>query len=309
MKQLIAIFLLAISAQVFALDGFQLQTEAQVGGVGVFLDEILSSTNAVAPHVRIAAAPRAGQTLTLSRKQVEAALVRTSDSAFTNCLGADQVRVTRRVRSLDEEALKVLLTTQFQTDFIKDRGDLELRLARVWNEVMVPDEPLTLKIIEMPANGVAPLFVCRFELVTTNETVGTWQVSLIAKVWREVWASRTALRRGALLADADLTRERRDVLMLREPLAEFDVADPGIEIAEYVGANVPLLARSLKTKPAMRRGQSAQAMVLDGVLAISMKVEVLEDGVPGQVIRIRNPQTRRELRGKVQNDQTIVVSL
>jgi flagella basal body P-ring formation protein FlgA len=40
-----------------------------------------------------------------------------------------------------------------------------------------------------------------------------------------------------------------------------------------------------------------------------MKVEVLEDGVPGQVIRIRNPQTRRELRGKVQNEQTVVVSL
>jgi flagella basal body P-ring formation protein FlgA len=40
-----------------------------------------------------------------------------------------------------------------------------------------------------------------------------------------------------------------------------------------------------------------------------MKVDVLEDGATGQVIRIRNPQTRRELRGKVQDEQTILISL
>jgi flagella basal body P-ring formation protein FlgA len=118
-----------------------------------------------------------------------------------------------------------------------------------------------------------------------------------------------ALRRGVSLAEADLVRERRDVLTVRDALADFAVADPSIEISEYVGANVPLLVRSLKIKTAVHRGQSVEAMVIDGALAVSMKVEVLEDGIPGQTIRIRNPQTKREFRGKVQNEQTILVSL
>jgi flagella basal body P-ring formation protein FlgA len=40
-----------------------------------------------------------------------------------------------------------------------------------------------------------------------------------------------------------------------------------------------------------------------------MKVEVLEDGAPGQIIRARNPISRRDVSGKVLNEQTILVTL
>jgi flagella basal body P-ring formation protein FlgA len=51
------------------------------------------------------------------------------------------------------------------------------------------------------------------------------------------------------------------------------------------------------------------AIFQNGALSISFKVEVLEDGQPGQSIRIRNPRTRREFFGKVQNERTITVAL
>jgi flagella basal body P-ring formation protein FlgA len=38
-------------------------------------------------------------------------------------------------------------------------------------------------------------------------------------------------------------------------------------------------------------------------------VEVLEDGSPGQIVRARNEQSLRDIRGKVLNEQTILVSL
>jgi flagella basal body P-ring formation protein FlgA len=49
--------------------------------------------------------------------------------------------------------------------------------------------------------------------------------------------------------------------------------------------------------------------VQDGVLNISMKVEVLEDGAPGQTVRARNVQSRRDLRGRVLDEKTILISL
>jgi flagella basal body P-ring formation protein FlgA len=52
----------------------------------------------------------------------------------------------------------------------------------------------------------------------------------------------------------------------------------------------------------------ADALVQDGTLSITLKVEVLQDGVPGQIIRVRNAQTRRDILGKVLNDQTLIVS-
>jgi flagella basal body P-ring formation protein FlgA len=44
-------------------------------------------------------------------------------------------------------------------------------------------------------------------------------------------------------------------------------------------------------------------------LVISLKVEPLEDGVLGQTVRVRNPINRRELNGKVENEQTILITL
>jgi flagella basal body P-ring formation protein FlgA len=44
-------------------------------------------------------------------------------------------------------------------------------------------------------------------------------------------------------------------------------------------------------------------------MMITLKVEVLEEGVTGQMVRVRNLQSRRELRGKVEDEQTIAIPL
>ena len=53
------------------------------------------------------------------------------------------MRVSRRVRQLDEAELTALLTAALQREYVKDLGELELRLSSPWTAVTVPDEPLT----------------------------------------------------------------------------------------------------------------------------------------------------------------------
>ncbi len=309
MKSLKLALYLGFVSQGIAGNSYDLQPIAHVNGDGIFLDDVVASTNCVVPHVRISAPPRLGQVLTLTRSDIEAATVTAIGTSPTNWSGSHQVSIKRRVRILEGDELNRILTAQLQQEVIKQRGELELRIARSWTPVSVPDVPFTLRIIDLPATGVSSLFVCRFELKTASESIGVWQVSLSASLWREVWTSRTPLRRGMSLVDADLVRERRNVITVRDSLADFEGTDPSIEISEYVAPNVPLLTRSLKMRPTVRRGQSVEARVVEGALAISLKVEVLEDGTPGQTIRIRNPQSKRELRGQVQNESIILVIL
>lgn len=70
-----------------------------------------------------------------------------------------------------------------------------------------------------------------------------------------------------------------------------------------------MLNRSVRARPIVQRGQLVEGIYQDGGLSISLKVELLEDGLPGQTIRVRNPKTKRELHGKVQNEQTVVIAL
>jgi flagella basal body P-ring formation protein FlgA len=286
-----------------------LQAEAQVDGAGVTLASLVSGT-VVLPAIRLTNSPAVGQRLILSREQVAAALQAVAPQyATTNWAGAESVRVTRRMRPLEEAEALSLLTTQLQQDMVRDRGELEIRLTRPWAPVSIPDEPLTVRVSDLPTSGIGSTMTLRLELRTARETVGSWQLMVQARIWADVWVAHAPLQRGQSLRDADIAKERRDLLLLRQPLANVSTGDDSVEIGESVTAGQPLLARAIRLRPVVYPGRTADATVLDGGMSITIKVEVLEAGAPGQMVRVRNLKSKREFRGKVQNEQTILVSL
>lgn len=289
---------------------WQLRPAAQVDSTGIHLDQLISNAPLEQAHLRLASAPGPDQSLTFTRAQINALLEKTApDLASTNWSGVTQVKITRRTRPLDEAGIKSLLTETLQKDFVKEKGELELRFTRAWNTVAVVDESLTLRVVDLPSLGVTPNCIVRFELKAGDELLGTWQATVTAKVWRDVWVAGSSIKRGQPVLDADLVKERRDVLALRDALGVLETDKPGLEIAENIPAGGVLTSRSIKQTPVVRRGRIADAVVRDGALLLSMKVEVLEDGVPGQTVRVRNQKTKREFRGTVQNEETIHVSL
>lgn len=289
----------------------QLAPQAEVDSQGIHLDQLLANaTDLSLPRVRVADAPAFGQTVVLTRSQIQAALQKDAPELATNAWsGVDRIRIARRSRPLPESDLKSLLTEAIQRNYVRDQGELELRFTRPWSTIRVPDEPLEIKVVDMPVSGVSANFIARFELRTSRELLGNWQAVMQARVWREVCVAAAPLKRGQMLGANDVTRERRDILGLRDLLLQAPEDFGALEVVDAVPAGNPLTNRSLRARPIMHRGDMVEALVQDGYLTISLKVEVLEEGAPGQTIRVRNPLTRRELRGKVQNEQTILVSI
>jgi flagella basal body P-ring formation protein FlgA len=212
--------------------------------------------------------------------------------------------------TFDEAGVTRLLTAALQEQFIGAAGELDLRLTRPWISLNAPAGQLTLKILDMPNNGVASSFIVRFEIFNADgSSLGNWQYSVQARLWREIWVARSMLKPGELVADADIARERRDVLVLHSPLAEFPEGNDTLEVAESVPAGSPLLSYSVKLHPVIRRGQMANALIQDGALNVMMKVQALEDGTPGQLIRLRNLQSDHDFSGKVLDGKTVLIPL
>lgn len=304
----LALALLPLAGQAASLS---LLPAASVTSDGVFLAQLVSTENGSAlPHLRLTDAPAAGLSLALTRDQVVALLQKSApELVTTNWTGSAQIRVTRRTRQLGESELKELLTDVLQREHVRQRGELELGFTRAWTAVTVPDETFTLKLLDLPASGIGANMILRFELRGARETFGTWSVVTQARVWRDVLVTAALLKRGQPLSEADVVRERRDLLLSREALDALPRVETGLELVENVPAGVPLTARSFRVRPLVFRGQTLEALVQDGALQISTKVEALEDGLPGQFVRVRNPQSRREFRGKVHNETTILVQL
>ena len=171
--------LAALAASAGEPPAWHLRATTQVDAAGIYFDQLVAPASVPIPpgHIRLAPAPSAGQTVTFNRAQINELIQQHApELATTNWTGAAQIKVTRRTRALDEAEIKTFLTTTLQRDFVKEKGELELRFMRPWNPVTVVDEPLTLKVLDLPAAGVTPNFIVRFELVAGMENVGNWQV-------------------------------------------------------------------------------------------------------------------------------------
>jgi flagella basal body P-ring formation protein FlgA len=287
-----------------------LNAEAQTGVEGIYLNQIVSVPAGVSlPALKIGDAPPLGQVVWLTPTEIAARAGQTALGPLPpTWAGAARVQVGRRARQLDEPALIELLTETLQPE-VANQGELELRPASPWKPVTVPDDPLTLKLVDFPANGLWPTFVVRFELAVGAERLGAWQTVVKARLFREVLVAQASLRRGQALSPGDFKRERRDVLQHRDALAELPLDWTGQELAQSLSAGTVLSGRALRLRPVIHRGEVVEAVLIDGSLHISLKVEAMEDGAPGQIVRARNLTTRKELRGKVRDEQTIVVWL
>ncbi|HET7626178.1 MAG TPA: flagellar basal body P-ring formation chaperone FlgA [Verrucomicrobiae bacterium] len=316
LRKSIFVFLALIAGagvSVFA-DGqnsWELRAEAKVDSSGIFLDQVISAVpSAIIPHVRIASAPAFGRTNEFPRARIlEMARKVLPELNGSNCLGAASIRISRRSRMLNSLELTKLLTAELQKNYVKDKGELELSLTRPWNSVPVPDEPFALKVTDIPASGVSPNFVARFELWNNKEHIGNWQVAIQCHVWRDIPIAHSTLSRGESLAGADIILERRDLLLQRDVFMDYPTTDPSLELTETLRPGMPVLNRSVRVRPAIRRGRVVDGIYKDGALSISLKVEAMEDGLPGQTVRVRNPKTKRELYGKVENETTVLISL
>jgi flagellar basal body P-ring formation protein FlgA len=287
-----------------------LATEAKVDSRGIFLRNVVAQTfTQPLPEIRIADAPVFGRFAVYTRAQLNDLLAKAAPELIPVWSGPERIRVVRRSRMLDETEVRQMLTSTLQNEQVRERGELELRFVRPWAPLVVPDEALTLRVLDMPNLGVTPNFIARCELKAGEEIVGVWQINVNAKIWREVWVARTALLRGQPLQNADIGQERRDLLTFKEGLTALPNDLNGYDVAENLSSGSILTARSFKQRPVIKRGKTLDALVQDGPLQILVKVEALEDGLPGQTVRVRNIKSRREFRGKVQNEETVAVNL
>jgi flagella basal body P-ring formation protein FlgA len=98
-----------------------------------------------------------------------------------------------------------------------------------------------------------------------------------------------------------------DVLASRDkpipPSTDLSVYEMNYTILE----GTVLSQRYLRLTPAIHRGDMVTGWLKRGLLEINLRLEALEEGAPGQIIRLKNPNTRKTLRGIVRDEQSIIL--
>jgi flagella basal body P-ring formation protein FlgA len=276
---------------------------------GVFSTDLIQGVPAL-PRIRVASAPAVGAWSQLSRSSVvETLRLAGVDLSTFRWTGPESARVSRAMRELAETEVHDRITQELQRRYARNGGEIEVRFSRPWRSVSIPDESLEIRLLDLPSAGLQTLVSLKVEVLVAREPVGSWFQPIQVRHWCEVPVAASALRRGMPLAEAETMLERRDVLASRGTLKALPAAIQDYELAESLAPGQALSDRSLRLKTVVFRGHRVDARVQTGSLEITTKVEAMEDGYPGQSIRVRNPQSKREFRGVVQGEDTVLIPL
>ncbi len=282
---------------------------AMVHSEGVFSTDLIQGVPAL-PRLRVAPAPQVGVWSQLSRTSVVQTLRMAGvDLSSVRWTGPESARVSRAMRDLGEAEVRDRITQELQRRFARNGGEIEVRLSRPWRSVSIPDESLDIRLQDLPAAGLQSLVSLKVEVSAGGDAVGSWFQPIQVRHWCEVPVAAAALRRGQPLVDAETVLERRDILTARGILKTLPTAVQDYELAESLAPGQALSDRSLRLKTVVFRGRRVDARIQAGTLEITTKVEALEDGYPGQSIRVRNPLSKREFRGVVQGEDSVLIPL
>lgn len=184
-------------------------------------------------------------------------------------------------------------------------GDLQLELLRPWTPPAQVAAAWTLTVLEFPPTPTASMLLrCRVQADTKPTSDVT--LSVRASLWRDAWVARQPLTLGAGFDPAQLESRRTDVLRERDVLPA-SVGDRSYVMIRAVAAGRALTWRDISRRPLVRKGDLVEVSAVDGMLFVTLKALAMENGAQGEVVTLRNPESRKNFSAVVIDENRVQV--
>ena len=212
-------------------------------------------------------------------------------------------------RIVPENKLVPLIAQALSDSFELEQGKLVLETSRALIPVSVPVDTanISIKLVAQPYTRPTGFMKAQYNVMADGVIVGHQTSYFRAQLIQDVWIAKQVIQRGATLGEAKLVKKKTDVINLRDNIW-IDKPDDSLQLVTTVSAGTVLQERHLRRTPAIFRNQTVDAVLSHKALVIRLRVLALEDGAPGDVIRLRNTSSSKELRGTVMNSRQVKVT-
>ena len=212
-------------------------------------------------------------------------------------------------RIVPENKLVPLIAQALSDSFELEQGKLVLETSRALIPVSVPVDTanISIKLVAQPYTRPTGFMKAQYNVMADGVIVGHQTSYFRAQLIQDVWIAQQVIQRGATLGEAKLVKKKTDVINLRDNIW-IGKPDDSLQLVTTVSAGTVLQERHLRRTPAIFRNQTVDAVLSHKALVIRLRVLALEDGAPGDVIRLRNTSSSKELRGTVINSRQVTVT-
>jgi len=249
-------------------------------------------------NVSICPSPLPGKTRKLTREQIVVALRRAGISDGTaDLLCPAEVAVKRSLTMVTGQAL-FEATREFALTGRSWPGTVAVEPTRLPADQAVPSGKLELRVKAGSREARKGRNSLPVEIVVDDQIYRTVHVPLLVKVSAPVLVSAQAIPRGTAISPANVALQERDItnlpddVLLEEPSGDWSASVP-------IPEGAVIRRHWVDEPPAVRSGDAVLVVVEAGAVRVTDKGTAVQDGRPGQRIKVRFTGDVREIRGPV----------
>lgn len=181
------------------------------------------------------------------------------------------------------------------------QGDLQLELLRAFVAPAATAQRWDVRVLEFPSAPASNLLL-RCQLIGDDLPRGETVIMVRASLWRDAWSTRQGMVSGANFDPAQLATQRVDFFRDRDAIA-VDATDFNSIFARGVPANRILTHRDLARRPLVRKGDLVEITATDGLLSVTLQALALQNGAAGEVVSVRNVESRKTFNAIVTDEK------
>ena len=212
-------------------------------------------------------------------------------------------------KELTGDALLPLVTKALQNIFDLHDGELVLEPTRPLPTMPVPEKAFVqVQIIAQPP-VLAGFMRTQYALLLDGKRAGLWTGFFKARLFKEVWMTGKISSRHTSLDQVKLIRKKVDVINYRTGVWEGK-PDHTLQLTQGLGAGMVLQPRHVRRTPVILRNQTVTGIYRLKALRIELRdLLALEEGAPGDIIRLRNSKSFKVIRGRIIDSRIVQLGL
>jgi flagella basal body P-ring formation protein FlgA len=192
------------------------------------------------------------------------------------------------------------------TGYFRLEGDLDLEMLRPWTPPETQASNWAVVVTEYPSVP-SDTMVVRCRVLGDGAAVDDVTLVLRASLWRDAWFTRQPLAAGSAFDPAVLEARRVDVFRERNALAAT-AGDGSYIFSRQVPADRLLSWNDIARRPLVRKGEIVDVIASEGMLFVSLRALALESGAQGQMVIVRNLESRKDISAVVVADNRVEVN-
>ncbi len=254
--------------------------------------------------IQLFAAPNVeGKAFQISKKKLQESLEYVLGDSASYLILPNSLAIQKKGDLLREADLMRLVQQSLQYSLSQLDGIFELTDFRLPPYIFLPTKGQRVELETKDAKAGRNSLKFHIKELD-NSTVKRFTGSVFVNLWKDVPAPLQPYNRGDRLEADNLTYIRKNLAYIKgEP---WDGKGGPWQFKSAVGTEQPILMSDLAPLAMIRKGQLITIQYQKGNVTVAQQGQALEDGGPGDVINVRNTQSKKLVFGTVLNDSTVV---